>query len=169
MQFYSFGLSCNDSVTSTKTNQDGRFSLNFITDGKSHSYYAEVMPMPNDNFVHDQSNNSNRELKLGDNNNLRLKARELNILKVKIKIDSNPYDTLNISTLYGGFDFYNCHHIDTILYFKVFPLSMNYLYFYNWDSKLLKDRREIKDSINIKMVDTTYYSKYINILDIKID
>jgi len=164
-----YGLSCGDSVASVLTDKNGYFSLKFITNGKFYSYSIGVKPMTNDNYVHDYSINSNLELKKGENNNILLKARELNFLQERLKIDQNPYDTLMIYNTYDQIIFYNQHHIDTILYFKVFPQVMNYFYYYNWDSKILKERRQILDSVEIKMADTTYYTKHISNLVININ
>lgn len=164
-----YGLSGGDSVTSTITDRNGNFSLSFITDGKYYAYGIGVKPMRDDNFTYDNSRNSNKEVKIGENSDLRLKARELNFLKETLKIDQNPYDTLNIYDQYDEFVFYNRHKIDTTLYYKVLPMAMNYFYYSTWDSKIGRYRLQVLDTLDIKMADTTYFTKYINKLAIKID
>jgi hypothetical protein len=164
-----FGLTGGDSVTSTTTDRNGNFFLSFITDGKFYAYNIRVRPMRDDNFTRDISRNSNKEVKTGENNDLRLKARELNFLKETLIIDQNPYDTLAIWNSYDISHFYNKHKIDTVLYFLVLPMAKNYFFFHTWDSKIGRERLQILDTLDIKMADTTYFTKHINNLEIKID
>lgn len=163
-----YGLSGGDSITSTLTDKNGFFNLNFITDGKYYAYRIVVKPMPNDIYVSDNSRNSVADLKIGNNPNLHLKARELNYLKERIIVNQNPYDTLHIYNSYDGFKFYNHHQFDTTLLFKVLPMATNYFYYYTWDSKLGRERWQ-SDTLRIEMADTTYYTKNINKLELKLN
>ena len=112
--------------------------------------------MPDDNFVEDISENSGAILKVGENNNLRLKARELNILKYSLKINENPYDTLMIYSHYDNTFFYNQSHINTVIYFWVLPMSLQFIYGYTKDWSILRYRSQIIDTIDVQLADTTY-------------
>jgi hypothetical protein len=150
-----------DSVTSAKTDADGKFALNFTTDGKYAWYSAAVEPMADDRYTNDYYGNPDAAIKMGENKNVRLKARELNILWAKITILENPFDTLLISNYYSMIWIYNHRRIDTILSLQVLPMCLNHIGYSIWDSKHLK-YRTLKDTMTVNMADTTFYTRVFN-------
>ena len=151
-----------DSITSTKTTADGNFALSFKTNnGKYASYAVAVEPMSDDLYTKDYSNNAASGIKIGENNQIRLKARELNILMAKISILENPFDTILIHNYYSDFWIYNHRKIDTTFTFQILPMCLNSITYSIWDSKNLK-QRTLKDTMTIYMADTTFYKRIIN-------
>ena len=145
-----------------KTTADGNFALSFKTNnGKYASYAVAVEPMSDDLYTKDYSNNAASGIKIGENNQIRLKARELNILMAKISILENPFDTILIHNYYSDFWIYNHRKIDTTFTFQILPMCLNSITYSIWDSKNLK-QRTLKDTMTIYMADTTFYKRIIN-------
>jgi hypothetical protein len=153
-----------DSITSTTTDKDGNFSLSFKTDGNSPAYSLRFEPYYNKKYLEDQSQ-KRVMLKIGDNNILKIKAREYIQLISRIKIIENRFDTLQLDDEnynLSGIVFYNKHQIDTTLFLKVLPMNKYILSLKTWDSKNNNFFKRILDTINTTMNDTNYYSKTID-------
>jgi len=162
-----------DTVKSIRTNDNGTFSMSFITNGKSDAYRIVVDRPKDDNYTLTNIEKGNKvELKVGNNANIRLQVREFTKLKAHVKILNNPYDTLyldmNFYNKYQDNAFYKKHSIDTTITFNVLPMSKETLQFSTWiKSKNYELWSLTLDTITLKMDDTTFYSKTINILQLK--
>jgi hypothetical protein len=146
-----FSISCATLITSTRTNSNGDFSINFNSDGKSISFQAEVDY--DENFDY----SSTVKLLEGNTNDIKLTAREFNYLKTRLIITNNPFDTLvNLSR--------NTRHIfygqtlDTTIMNRVLPNGINFIIYSAWDRNVGKYRRLI-DTLTVGMQDTINYTR----------
>jgi hypothetical protein len=80
-------------------------------------------------------------------------------LKANIKVLNNPFGRIVIST--GNTNhFLNGNSIDTLLYFRILPNLTNQIIYTVFDANFGK-YRQIIDTIQIGLSDTTIYSKII--------
>ena len=155
-----------DSITSVITNNKGQYSISFISNDKDNFYKIRIGGSNKENYTTAISQYE-ASLNIGENNGIRLQAREFTRLKAHIIIYNNKYDSLQLggdnfyNNFYNSIDFFQKHSIDTIIIFKVLPMSKEKFTFSRPNNMLWSF---MLDSINIRMDDTTYYSKTINIL-----
>ena len=148
-----FRTFCNDSLTSTKTNLNGEFEVSFQGDGKSIGFEASVKTDENYDYSTDLT------LTAGKVNNIELHAREKSFLRANIHITNNPINPLAILSIGTKHVIYN-RSIDTLLYFRVLPMSPNLIIYSAWDTSVGRYRQLI-DTLQITMQDTTLYRKIL--------
>jgi hypothetical protein len=165
----------NGPLDSTVSDNNGNFSLKYIATGNSIDYALTVgNPIygrfnGQNNYVVDAAHflypfNYSHQL-----NNAIVRARELNYLRLNLKVLSNPYDTMNVmvNTTYGEFSAsyrLTGNSVDTSILTRCLPDALNYI-FYEIESGMVQDsfkfRREI-DTITANIVDTLTISKTFN-------
>jgi hypothetical protein len=162
-------------LDSTVSGNDGNFSLKYTATGNSIDYALAVGSAIYGGFsgqnnyvvdvVHSQYPfNYSHQL-----NNVIVRARELNYIRLNLKVRSNPYDTMNIlvTTTYGELTLLyrlTGHSIDTSILTRCLPDTSNY-FFYQIESESAQDtfryRREI-DTIMTNLTDTLTITKTFN-------
>lgn len=149
---------CADSLVGVKTDLKGDFNISFVSDGNYIGYNAEISY----NDINYQPKNSVK-LNTGVKNSVILSAIELSILKLDLKILSNPIGEISARSSKTS-HFLKGNSNDVILYFKVYPNMKNDVHLAVWDSKIGRYRRII-ENISIESLDTTTYQKIIQTTD----
>lgn len=151
-----YGPSC-QVIDSVKTDSRGEFEISFVTDGTDDFYLASAQE--NENFIFASSDT----VEAGTANAVALYARELNTLKIEVKIDTNSVGTIRLLTPGGNRAFINQSTRDTIIYGKVIPMQTNWFTFDVLDSTIteISRRRRSRDTLNVGLSDTTFYLKQI--------
>jgi hypothetical protein len=162
-------------MDSTVSDNNGNFSLKYIAAGNSIDYALAVGSViyggfsSQNNYVVDVAHtqypfNYSHQL-----NNAIVRARELNYLRLNLKLLSNPYDTMNVmvNTTYGEFGaLYKLtgNSVDTSILTRCLPDALNYI-FYEIEPEVVQDsfkfRREI-DTVTANLADTLTISKTFN-------
>lgn len=148
-----FRTYCIDSLTSTKTNANGEFEITFQSDGTSIGFEATVSTDENYDYSTFQT------LEPGKTNTISLKAREKNYLKANINVTNNPLDPLVILSIGTKHIIYS-RSVDTLLWFRTLPSAQNLMIFTAWD-RSAGGYRQLIDTLQITMQDTTYYRKVL--------
>ncbi len=162
-------------LDSTVSDNDGNFSLRYTATGNSIDYALEVGAViyggfsGQNNYVVDVAHSQYLFNYSHQLNNVIVRARELNYIRLNLKVSSNPYDTLNllVSTTYGEFSLmYRLfgHSIDTTILTRCLPDASNY-FFYELEPGVVQDsfkyRREI-DTVMTNLTDTLTITKTFN-------
>ncbi len=162
-------------IDSTVSDNNGNFSLKYIATGNSIDYALGAGNViyggfsSQNNYVVDVAHyqypfNFSHQL-----NNAIVRARELNYLRLNLKVLSNPYDTMNVifNTTYGEFGAsyrLTGNSVDTSILTRCLPDALNYI-FYEIQSGMVEDsfkfRREI-DTVTANLADTLTISKTFN-------
>lgn len=162
-------------LDSTVSGNDGNFTLRYTATGNSIDYALMVGNViyggftGQNNYVVDVAHsqypfNFSHQL-----NNVVVHARELNYIRLNLKVVSNPYDTMRIlvSTAYGELSLMyrlTGHSIDTSILTRCLPDTANY-FFYQVEPAVIQDsfkyRREI-DTVMTNLTDTLTISKTFN-------
>lgn len=145
-------------VDSTKSDINGKFSINYRAEGNSVGYVLEVAS--DNNFSsgeYEQFTFTNNET------NVRLKTQELNFLRLNLKVDFNRYDTFYIYPSHGFSRRLIGRSIDTTVLLKVLPNNRNIITYQIMsignDSGAIY--RRLRDTLNIGLTDTTITTKRI--------
>ena len=169
-----FGATYTSDLYTTRTDKNGNFSFTYKTDGNYYSYLIGFEPSDSDRYYyfykHDGFILDVQEIKIGDNKNIKIKAREVNLLIANIKVDNIPVNSINISgsvNEYNRYFIYCKKMVDTTFYFKVFPDN------YSKDIRILNkisyrldnSYKSIIDTIKNPNNDTIYYQKNIFKID----
>lgn len=111
-----YGEFCHDLKDSAVTDGAGHFSIRFGADGKS--IFFKVKAAENDYFV----NGTWVELQTRKYNNVTLTAQPTKVLKLRVTVAQNPYDTLLVRQgSYGRDNKLIGRRIDTVLYMRYLP------------------------------------------------
>jgi hypothetical protein len=148
-----FRTYCIDSLTSTKTNANGEFEITFQSNGTSIGFEATVSTDENYDYSTFQT------LEPGKTNTISLKAREKNYLKANINVTNNPLEPLVVLSIGTKHVIYS-RNVDTLLWFRVLPGAQNLIIFSAWD-RSAGGYRQLIDTLQINMQDTTYYRKVL--------
>jgi len=168
-------------LDSAMSDANGNFSISYHTEGTSVDYaliignYLHVgYPMQYD-YVTDISQPAYAFNGVSNLNNIVLKARELNYVRLNLKVLSNPYDTLdiNVTSTIGAYgNYFILHrltgsHIDTSLYTRYLPGTYLTSFGYFVENHFLSDSltgfmRSIYDTLPSNSKDTVIYSKTFN-------
>ena len=162
-------------LDSTVSDNDGNFSLRYTATGNSIDYALEVGSViyggfsSQNNYVVDVAHTNYPFNYKHQLNKVIVRARELNYIRLNLKVGSNPYDTMNIfvSTTYGEFSLlyrFFGNSIDTSILTRCLPDAPNY-FFYEIESESAQDsfryRREI-DTLMTNLTDTLTITKTFN-------
>jgi hypothetical protein len=162
-------------IDSTVTNADGSFSINYTADGKSYDYALSLKYM--DPYVLRGFNEVipdrmhlfyafDFKTQLSD---IAISARELNFMKIHLRLLSNPYDTLllfvnpSFALAQQEYDLYG-NIIDTTLLARSLPEGQNFVS-YTIIPTQLRDSvlfREVTDTIITNLSDTFAIQKNIS-------
>jgi hypothetical protein len=148
-------LQCNVVVDSVRTDADGKYKMNFVTDGKADQYWIKV--------ERDLSfwSEEGEKVRPGVSSFITLYAREYNFVKVRLEIDNNSIGSIYMETPGGNQAVIPQHTRDTIVYGRVWPMTTNYIEFRVYDRSIGDDTRRSTDTLNIDLSDTTYLTKKI--------
>jgi hypothetical protein len=154
---HTFGVSCGDIIDSARTNHLGEFQIQFITTGDAVGYEAEVWQ--DENFIY----TSRDSVSAGKLNVLTLYARELNTLKMQVGIQKNSLSPIRVPGFGGTVITIGRDTRDTTVYPKVLPMAQNFLVFEAYDTTIheYNNVRISIDTLDIGLVDTTYFKKVI--------
>lgn len=146
---------CGNLIASTITNSRGEFKISFAAPKNPFGYEIRA---GFDSTYYYSSSQSEEVIPL-QNNNYTLHARGISYLKLNIKVLNNPLNPLLISC---GNSFFTLtgSSIDTIIYCKILPKSATQIVYNVFDLTVNKNRQVI-DTLNIGLQDTTAYSKQI--------
>ena len=165
--YVAFGATYTSDLYTTRTDKNGNFSFTYKTDGNYYSYLIGFEPSDSDRYYYFYKHD-------GFILDIKIKAREVNLLIANIKVDNIPVNSINISgsvNEYNRYFIYCKKMIDTTFYFKVFPDN------YSKDIRILNkisyrldnSYKSIIDTIKNPNNDTIYYQKNIfNIDDFKL-
>jgi hypothetical protein len=163
-------------LDSTITDAQGKFSINYRAEGRSIDYALETSYLgyggfengPTVNYAADNTQSQYRFNYQTEVQDVVIKARELNHLKLTLRVEYNPYDTLYVS-IWGNFaNFYDRHllkgqHLDTVLYTWCLPNAPNYIDYraegFGGDSGWIS--RRMIDSLHTNLADTIITTKKI--------
>jgi hypothetical protein len=150
-----------DTITSAKTNIDGFFTMNFVTNGKSDSYYLAISSQKVNKLSY-YIPEKEKHLKIGENTNIKVIAIGLIKMNVHLKINNNPYNSIIIydNNYFDVIGFENLSHIDTTIVFSAIPMNKFNLKFYSYIYSKQNNRTEYwelsLDTIDVKLSDTSY-------------
>lgn len=153
-----YGIFCYNKDDSTVTDGDGNFSLTYSSNIKRRGYVLEISKDNNYSY------NLHREYNFPNNGkDVILYTQELNLLRLNIKIDFNPYDTFYVIPEHGDYKQLIGRSIDTTILIKVLPNNTNMITYQimsiNKDSGAIY--RRLRDTLQIGLTDITNYSKRI--------
>jgi hypothetical protein len=161
---------------STKSDNNGNFSIKYNAEGKSVDYALAVGNVVyggftnQNNFVVDIKHplykfNYSHQL-----NNVALRARELNYARINLKVLSNAYDTLylDVSTTYGELFLRHIlvgNSLDTSFLTRYLPGEINFFQYKILSSRVVDSAtmfiRRMRDTLPSTTVDTAIVSKKI--------
>lgn len=127
-------------LDSTMSDNNGNFSLTYNAEGNSIDYaliidYVQKVDNTSQvNYVMDINHRLHKFNYSHELNNVAVNARELNYLRVNLKIDANPYDTLyfDMYSNYGAFALHNRifgAKADTSFLTRYLPNATTYFYY----------------------------------------
>lgn len=150
-----FRRECGNLLTSTKTNSVGRFEISF--DAPNNPLGFEIRAALDSNYYF--SSSTSEEVIPLKVNDFTLYAREISYLKLNLKVFNNPLYPLLISC---GNSFFTLagSSIDTVLYCRILPKSETDIVYNVWDPAANQNRQLI-DTVNLGLKDTSVYSKQI--------
>lgn len=156
--FSNGSIYCSQRLDSATTDLNGNFTINYYAEGKSVDYVLEVAK---DN-KYSYEGYEQTPFSLGATN-IKLKAQELNFLRLALKVNTNPYDTLFLYPSHGFGARIISRTIDTSIVLKVLTNNRNILTYQiiaiGRDSGAVY--RRLRDTFNIGLVDTTFAAKTI--------
>ncbi len=142
------GTLCGDIIDSTRTDENGKFNFNFVTEKR----YTEYRVSIDETEEHTSLTTLGEALiQGGEQNEVTITARELNHLKIHLKL-SNQYDPFVLSAKNSRF-ITEKEFIDTVIYLRVIPGFENQLHYRVWEPGV-GSRYKI-EVLNIQMDDTT--------------
>lgn len=144
---------CKDSITNTRTDENGEFKISFNSDGKSVGFIAQINNRNNDIL----KNNSVR-LTPGITNTIVLKAIKKTCFKTHLKILKNPYDSILYFSDWKWQTFYG-FSIDTFIVSKANYINRVSIKVFDTDSNKY---RIYNDNVFSNSNDTTYHQVAIN-------
>ena len=162
---------------STKSDNNGNFSIKYNAEGKSVDYALAVGNVvyggftSQNNFVVDIKHPFYPFKYSHQLNNVELRARELNYARINLKVLSNPYDTLylDVSTTYGELFLRHIlvgNSLDTSFLTRYLPGEINFFEYKILSSRVVDSAtmyiRRMRDTMTSTMVDTAIISKSIN-------
>lgn len=148
------GKDCGRIIDSVRTDRQGRFNLFFITEGGASHY--EVSAEWNESVIYP----SKEEVTAGRRNFLSLQARELNHIRIHVRIEGDLAYPIIVQTIGSAAHVLKTTR-DTVLYRRVLPMSENQIVFSTYDTAIRASRRSV-DIINIDLRDTTHFTKTIS-------
>ena len=150
-----FRRECGNLLTSTRTNSEGKFEISF--DAPNNPLGFEIRAALDSNYYF--SSSTSEEVIPLKANDFTLYAREISYLKLDLKVSNNPLNPLLISC---GNSFFTLagSSIDTVLYCKILPKSKTEIVYNVWD-RTSNQNRQLIDTLNLGLKDTSAYSKQI--------
>jgi hypothetical protein len=156
--FSNGSINCTQRLDSAMTDINGDFTINYSAEGNSVEYVLEVAK---DN-KYSYEGYEQFPFSAGAAN-IKLKSQELNFLRLALKVNTNPYDTLFLYPSHGFGARIISRTIDTSIILKVLPNNRNILTYQiiaiGRDSGAVY--RRLRDTFNIGLVDTTFAAKTI--------
>lgn len=149
------GTVCSNVVDSVRTDKQGRFNVDFITQGNASQYKVAVFE--DESFI----NASWEEVEAGRPNFISLYARELKHIRVEVQIGNNPVNQIYLRTASSNLARIYQRTRDTVIYGRVLPMAENELYFTTYDTSINQARRSV-DVVNVDLRDTTHFLKKIS-------
>lgn len=162
---------------STKSDNNGNFSIKYNAEGKSVDYALAVGNViyggfsSQNNFVVDSKHPFYPFKYSHQLNNVELRARELNYARVNLKVLSNPYDTLYLDISSSHHELFLRHilvgsSLDTSFLTRYLPGDTNFFEYKILSSRVVDSAtmfiRRLRDTLTSTTVDTAIISKNIN-------
>lgn len=148
--YSSMGPSCHHLVDSGRTDEQGRFKIDFVTEGDASRYYLSIDPESSFHVPELEE-----KVHAGADEFTTMYAQELNYIKVEVHIDNNPFGPMLMeSASYNMAKIYQ-HTKDTIIYGRVLPGALNHVTFSVYDETVGMTRASV-DELNVGLNDTTY-------------
>lgn len=171
-------------LDSTISDNNGKFSISFDADGNSIDYGLKLGVLEYGGYVYNnQSNyvidNTQPIFKFNYSTNVSnavVRGRELNYIKVHLKVLTNPFDTIKVRTsAIGQVTLLKGQSIDTTILLRHLPNEQNRIEYYTESTRdtvglvansspngpITSIRRVIKDTLNANFSDTINISKTI--------